>query len=226
MYRYHGNSDWKTWVLRSALLIFSPLLSFCSSCAHQPAEKQAVLNAEATPGKLRLDILQPGEPEFYWQYEIEPARGAVHLFSQQTFANYKEERLAEGHLRSGSFALCKDVKSGISPDGRYSASCQLKGNAEEFLIVDVKTGATIYKWDTASVIRGFAWSPNARSIAICNMSGRFGVSPLELLAFFGGHGVQHNAVYLDVVDMGSLSRTHYEIRRNVLDAWPRILDWN
>src|ERR1700761_4172835 len=95
MYRHDGSSDWKTWMMRSGLLISALLFGFCCSCAHPPAEKHAALHAAASPGTLRLDILHPGEPELYWQYEIEPARGIVHLSSQQTFANYKQEHLAE-----------------------------------------------------------------------------------------------------------------------------------
>src|ERR1700761_7627433 len=112
-----AKGDYMRWRLGSALLVVAGLFSSGCWSGLQPSEKQTVVSAGAAAGTLHLDIVQPGEPEYYWQYEIEPAKGSVRVTYAETFASYKVEQVAEEHLRSGSFAMCKDREPGVSPDG-------------------------------------------------------------------------------------------------------------
>jgi len=106
------------------------------------------------------------------------------------------------------------------------ARCMIskKGN-EQFLVVQDNTGATVSQWKRSRGIRGFAWAPNSRSIAVLNTANHIGLSPLELLSALSGHPVPHDTVFLDIVDVQTKKVAEYVVRKDVVSSFTRILKW-
>jgi hypothetical protein len=95
------------------------------------------------------------------------------------------------------------------------------------LEIDSVKGGKLNEWTPSERgIRGFAWSPNSRSVAILNVSSYIGKKPLELLAAFSGHPVPHDKVYLDFFDVQTGQVTEFTVRGNVVSSFTRILNWS
>ena len=125
---------------------------------------------------------------------------------------------------AGAITTCATNPQASSPNGQYVAACKDKGS-EEFYLADNNSAKVLYDWKSNKEIRGFAWAPNSNSVAIVCMTGRLGLSPLELLALVSGHPVPHDTIFLDVVDVRTGKVTEYVLRRNVISAFTRILNW-
>jgi|SRR5690348_7463053 len=198
----------KLW--RYTLLSLSILSAACSGCR----TTRPILSVDEAPGFITIDILEGGQPEHYWLYQLQPSAGDLHLIKQRTFPDYKHEDMSVAAARSA-----------ISPDGNYLA-CFVR-RTQEFDIKDAFSGETRFHWNIwRRDIQGFAWSPNSNSVAILTTTNWPGINPLEFLALFAGHPVAHNTIYLTIVDYKRGDQAEYLIRRNIVSAYTRILAWS
>lgn len=201
------------------------------ACSNSPAtatDPQTVLSADVAPGAILIDILQGGQPEHYWQYEIKPAAGSVRQVADKIFPDSAHEDIPHTFEQpAGAIEACAKTPEANSPDGLYSARCA-KLNSDEFFVNHAHTADTLYHWEPKEqrAIRGFAWAPNSSSVAILNLSEHYGKGPLESLSAASGHPVPHDTVLLDVLDVATGKVTEYVVRRNVLSAFTRILAWS
>jgi hypothetical protein len=194
-------------------------------------------NVEAS-GTITVDILQSGRPETYWHYEVQPLTGAIRQVSEQHFSDYQHESIPRQYaMPAGAISGCKDVPSSVSPDGIYSAACVEEHSRsgefsvvyrERFLVRNMKQGATFVNWQPEEHrgIRGFAWSPDSRSVVVLNTDEYYGKGPLEQLSAAAGHPVPHHRILLTFFNVDNGQRTEYEVRREVINAFTRILSWN
>lgn len=190
-----------------------------------------LLDSQTAPGAVTLDILEGGQPEHYWKYQVKPAGGSVHIIEEKTFPDYKHEDI-EYTLGVGSGAIhgCGRNPQAISPDGKYVAYCT--GEQWEFGVKDSASNTVVFRWlsgrnFSGRSIWGFAWAPNSKSVAVLNATGHRGVMPRDLLAFASGHPVSHDTIYLDFIDIAAGRRTEFLIRRDVVDPQiVRLLEWS
>lgn len=180
----------------------------------------------AAPGVVLVDVLRGGFPEHYWQYEIRPESGSVHSVREETFQDPSEEDLPTSYQKpAGAFGTCATNPRAVSPDGRYVAYCGDDG-PEQFYIVDSTSNKEIQEWKAGERgIRGFAWGPNSRWVAILNRSSHLGYGPLELLSALSGHTVPHDDIFLTFLDIDTGKVTEYVIRKDVISSFTRILKW-
>ena len=61
---------------------------------------QDILSGEVAPGVLLLDVLEGGQSERYWQYEVQPATGAVRLVKEELFQDLSNILRQIGFRRS------------------------------------------------------------------------------------------------------------------------------
>ena len=199
----------------------------CSNSRTDPV-RQTVLSADVAPGIVLIDVLQSGQPESYWQYEVRPSIGLVRKVKEESFQNYEHEDIPHVFLQpTGAIEACARKPESNSLDGEYLAYCTSSGS-DEFFVIDKRTGETLYNWKPKEWrrIRGFAWAPNSHSVAFLNVSSYFGKSPLELLSGLSGHPVPHDTVFLNVLDVRTAKMDEYLVRRDVTSSFTRILNWS
>lgn len=209
-------------------VVFALAVAACSNSPATATNPQTVLSADVAPGVILIDILQGGKPEHYWQYEIRPAAGSVRQVADKTFPDSAHEDIPQVFQQpAGAIEACAETPEANSPDGVYSARCT-KLNSDEFFVNNAQTTETLHDWKPKEWrgIRGFAWAPNSRSVAILNLSEYYGKGPLESLSAAAGHPIPHDTVLLDVLDVGTGKVTEYVVRRNVVYAFTRILAWS
>lgn len=204
-------------------------LNFLGCTRSQPAASPVVVGGDIAPGTLLVDVLEAGRPEHYWQYELQPVAGTVRVAREATFADYMHEDMPRSFQKpAGAIGSCAgNAKlTAISPDGTSSARCRTENYSDRLDITSVGAGWAGEWMPKERLIRGFAWAPNSRSIAILNVSSYFGKMPMELLAALSGHPVPHDTVFLDILDVRTGQVTEYTIRRNVVSSFTRILNWS
>jgi hypothetical protein len=205
------------------------LLGCSSSPSRQPVS-QTIVGADVAPGVILTDVLEGGQPRHYWQYEVRPATGSVRMVKEQEIQNIYTQHIPETfQWPTGAIEACAKKPEANSPDRKYVARCMTsKKETEEFLVVDDKSGVTVCHWkpQDSRGIRGFAWSPNSRSIAVLNTSNHVGKSPLELLSALSGHPVPHDTVFLDIMDVQTRRVVEYVVRKDVVSSFTRILKWS
>ena len=215
-------------LLGIVLIIAGEAISFWKSL---PLHVQQAMEIDSAPGIVLVDILEGGQPEHYWQSQVQPSSGTVRDVLTAEFRDYSEEKIPTSFQEPAGAGGCKDISvSASSPDGKFVAQCEsdYQWESDHLQIKDSTTSATLYSWktDERREIRGFAWSPNSNSIAVLNTSEYYGKSPVELLSALSGHPVPHNTVFLDVIDLQKRSATEYLIKQNVISAFCRILSWS
>lgn len=217
---------------RRLLLIVAPIalalpLIGCSSRRTEQPAHQAIMNGDVAPGIILVDILEPGHPEHYWQYEVQPTAGLVRRVQEKTFPDYAHEDLPHVFFQpAGAIGTCSsDTKAG-SPDGKYVAYCQ--GSESGLFVADEKGAETSCLWMPQEWrgIRGFGWAANSQSVAILNVSSYYGKSPLELLSSLSGHPVPHDTIFLNILDVRTGKTTEYLVRKDVPYSFTRILSWS
>jgi hypothetical protein len=211
-------------VVRGLLLVLGPLtIGAIASCGG--AQRGALpkpMKVDVAPGAVIVDILGAGRPEHYWQYQVQPSAGVVRTVLKTEFKDYTEETLPTAYQQPAGAGACTEHKSVPSPDGRFVAQCESDG-----LQINYRLTSTIaYTWKSGRDIRGIAWSPNSRSLAVLSTSERLGKAPIELLSALSGHPVPHNTVFLSFIDFEASSVTEYRIQEDVVSAFCRILDWS
>jgi hypothetical protein len=206
-----------------ATVLLSLVFIGCSVSRTQGVASGA-MSVDLAPGSIFVDVLEGGEPEHYWQYQVQPAAGASTMIREESFPTYKERNIPRTFSRPAGVVSCAQNPTADSPDGEYSAYCNGDGS-DEFYIAN-RAMQTVQKWTPFKEIRGFAWAPNSKSIAILTASGHIGIGPRELLSFLSGHPVSHNTVFLDLLDVRSGKITEFVVRRDVVSAFTRILGWS
>ena len=207
-----------------ALVMAVALLQLGCSQSEMPAQK--VIGGDVAPGVLSIDILEGGQPSRYWQYEVRPSTGVVRVLRDETFTDYKHEDVPRTFQQpAGTVETCSKSPRALSPDGTLLAYCS-RNSSDELYVIDQRSNATVCEWKSPKQIRGFAWSPNSGSLAILNAASHTGMKPLDLIALVSGHPVPHDTVFLDFLNIKTRAITEYVIRRNVMSAFTRILEWS
>jgi hypothetical protein len=223
----------------SVLLVFACLeTAGCSS--QQRSSPLPVVNGEVAPGRIVVDILEPRGREHYYVYEVRPSKGSLDLTSEETFQDYRHERISHEYQRpagaiGGDCMLKKPTAE--SPDGNFIAGCSVQVEPsgqfsrkyfQIFFISDRNSGKEVFHWklDEQRLIHGFAWSPNSQSVALLNSTEVYGNGPLERISAWAGHPVPHNTVYLHIIPISTMQPVEYRIRSDVLYAFTRILNWS
>jgi hypothetical protein len=173
-------------------------------------------------------VSESGQPEHYYQYEVQPATGSVRKVKEERFQDYKHEDIPHTFYEpTGAIEVCRNTPQASSPDGEYLAYCR-PGEADQFFLDDKKTGQNLYHGTLGDrrEIRGFGWAPNSRSVAFLNSSSRLGKTPMELFSALSGHPVPHDTVFLTVLNARTGQTTEYLIRRDIPSAFTRILNWS
>jgi hypothetical protein len=199
-------------------------LTGCSRSQKEQPTSQTPLAADVAPGTLSIDILG-ADPEHYWQYEVRPTIGLVRKVKEQ---NTDEDMPHVFSQPAGAIQSCGGSRPEVSSlDGKYLAYCT-GSRSEEFFVLDKKTNVMLYHWKPEEWrgIRGFVWAPNSHSVALLNISERYGKNPLEIFSALTGHPVPHDTIYLDVLDPRIGKVTGYIVRSNVVSAFTRILNWS
>jgi hypothetical protein len=216
----------------SALFIGVIELIGCSSSTER-TEHQAKLSADVAPGVILIDVLgigvsESGQPEHYYQYEVQPATGLVRKVKEERFQDYKHRNIPDTFYEAtGAIEGCRKEPQESSRDREYWAYCR-RGEADQFFVDDKKTAQSLYHGTLGDRrgIRGFGWAPNSRSVAVLNSSSRLGKTPMELLSALSGHPVPHDTVFLTILNVRTGQTTEYLIRNDVPSALTRILNWS
>lgn len=219
-------------IILSALFLVIVELVGCSPSTEWN-ERQDRLSGDVAPGVILIDIMgiglsKSGQPEYYYQYEVQPAIGSVRKVKEERFQDYKHENIPHTFYEpTGAIESCRNDPQSSSPDGQYVAHCRL-GEADQFFVDDKKTAQSLYHGTLGDRrgIRGFGWAPSSRSVAFLNSSTRLGKTPTELFSALSGHPVPHDTIFLTILNARTGQTTEYLIRRDVPSASTRILNWS
>jgi hypothetical protein len=180
----------------------------------------------AVQGTITVDILAAGR---YWRYTLRPVDGTVTRTSEQQFSTKRNSTIPPGYLKpTGAILSCTDKPEAMSPDGSFVATCEGSLNSPKaFVITNRSTKKELLRWAPSEYrdIRGFAWAPDSKSVAVLNESENYGKNPLEILSGLSGHPVPHNNVFVELFVTDGWKHTEYVIRKDVTNASIRILDW-
>jgi hypothetical protein len=204
----------------------------CSGSTER-TEHQAKLSDDVAPGVILIEVLgigvsESGQPEHYYQYEVQPAAGLVRKVKEERFQDNKHEGISPTFYEpTGAIEGCRNDPQASSLDGEYLAYCR-QGEADQFFVDDKKTAQSLYHGTLGDRrgIRGFGWAPNSRSVAFLNSSSRLGKTPMELFSALSGHPVPHDTVFLTILNVRTGQTTEYSIRKDVPSAFIRILNWS
>jgi hypothetical protein len=219
------------------------LLSSSSFLAAQQIRK-VVVNAGA-PGTILVEVAgNSSSKRRYSEFEIHPALGQVRL-AKEELANFDSgSPFPASESPAESFDDCRSSPEAASPDKRLLARCTVlpMPKSAEFgrpnlVVMNEGTSTTLYHWTSKTGhtsagfkeerdIKGFAWAPNSRAIAVLNGSEHYRKDPLGVLAGLSGHPIPHTAVYLDIVDVQTGNVTEYLLRKDVSYSSVRILSWS
>jgi len=199
----------------------------------EPTEQQAVLGPGVAPGLILIDVLgigvsESGQPEHYYQYEVQPTIGLVRKVKEGRFQDYKHEDIPHTFYElTGAIEGCRKDPQVSSLNGEYLAYCR-QGEGDQFFVDDKKTAKSLYHgtFGERREIRGFGWAPNSRSVAFLNSSSRLGKTPMELFSALSGHPVSHDTIFLTILNAQTGQTTEYLIRRDVPSSFTRILNWS
>jgi len=181
------------------------------------------------PGAIELDVLEPARSnERYWQYRVIPRDGTVVLTRSTAFSSPKDEQLPHRETPAGAIWGCENPRDLLSPAQSFIARCDRVQDFDQITILEIGTRRPLFVWGGGlkRAIAGFAWAPNSASLAVLNITNRWGTGPIELLLMFSGHPVHHNNVFLNVIDAQSGVAVEYAVLHDVIGALPRLLSWS
>ena len=93
-------------------------------------EHQGKISADIAPGVILVDVLgigvsESGQPERYYQYEVEPATGLVRKVKEERFLDYKHAAIPHTFYEpTGAIVGCRNDPQASSLDGEYLAYCR------------------------------------------------------------------------------------------------------
>jgi hypothetical protein len=206
---------------------FSVVLVFLQAgCAQVQLASPKALGGDVAPGVIVIDILGGGQPMHYWQYLVQPSAAVVRIAVENVVSDPRHPDMPRAFQQpAGSFDSCGRSPRAASPDRALVAFCS-KEASFTLHVIDGRSGTTVCEWKSDNQIRGFAWAPNSNSLAILNSSSRQGRKPLELFALVSGHPVNHDNIFLDLLDVKTSVSTKYLIRPDVISSFTRILEWS
>jgi hypothetical protein len=236
---YCNNLDMSTFafIRRNGILatLFLVLIFESIGCSGSTewTDHQGKISADIAPGIILIDVMgigvsESGQPQHYYQYEVEPASGLVRKVKEERFQDYNHEAIPHTFYEpTGAVESCRNDPQASSINGEYLAYCR-RGEADQYFVDDKKTARSLYHGALGGKreIRGFGWAPNSRSVAFLNSSSRLGKTPMELLSALSGHPVPHDTIFLAIVDARTGTQTEYLIRKDVPSAFTRMLNWS
>jgi hypothetical protein len=127
------------------------------------SEYQGKISADIAPGVILIDILgigvsESGQPEHYYQYEVEPATGLVRKVKEERSQDYQHDAIPQAfHEPIGVIEGCRNDPQASSLDGEYIAYCR-SGEADQYFVDDKKTARGLYHGTLGGKreIRGFS----------------------------------------------------------------------
>jgi hypothetical protein len=206
-----------------AAILLNSMMGYSSN--DETVKHQSLVSVQGT---ITVDILAASSPRRYWQYALHPVDGTVTRICEQAFAAKQDSAIPPGYLKpAGAIVSCTDKPEATSPDGSVVASCEGSLNRRAFVVTDRYTKKELLRWAPTEYrdIRGFAWAPDSKSVAVLNENEYYGKNPLELLSGLSGHPVPHNTVFVELFITDGWKHTEYVIRKDVINAFIRILDW-
>jgi hypothetical protein len=123
-------------------------LTSCSSSAKW-TEHQTQVSTDIAPGVILIDVLgigvsESGQPEHYYQYEVQPATGLVREIKEERFKDYKHEDIPHTYYEpTGAIDGCRKDPQASSPDGEYLAYCR-GGETDEYFVDAKKTARSLF----------------------------------------------------------------------------------
>src|ERR1700730_1480560 len=155
-----------------ATLFFCPVIEVtgCSGSTEW-SEHQGKISADIAPGVILIDVMgigvsESGQPEHYYQYEVEPATGLVRKVKEERLQDYNHEAIPHTFYEpTGAVESCRNDPQASSINGEYLAYCR-RGEADQYFVDDKKTARSLYHGALGGKreIRGFGWAPNSRSV--------------------------------------------------------------
>jgi hypothetical protein len=205
-------------------VLICAIIAALVACSGNERRAPVATGVGVAPGSVLIDILQGGQPERYWQYEVTPETATVRAVREETFRDQGHEDIPTDYQQPAGAIRCDGAMQVASPDGKLRAFCS-DGNNHHLSVADL-SGQVVCTWNPGSRrIRGFAWAPNSNSVAILNVSQRWGMGPMELLSAIAEHPVPHDTIFLDFLDVKTGKVTEFLVRANVVSSFTRILKW-
>ena len=88
---------------------------------------------------------ESGQPERYYQYEVEPATGLVRKVKEERSLDYKHAAIPHTFYEpTGAIVGCRNDPQASSLDGEYLAYCR-GGEADQYFVDDKKTAQSLYR---------------------------------------------------------------------------------
>ena len=159
-------------------------------------------------------------------YSINPSVGTIKLTSEvhiELGSSVSSEPLPAG----AHISRCPDgTDSSISsPDGRFAASCVREQGISSVIVTDVLAKTPVKNILIANFfnVRGIAWSPDSRAVAVLEESERKGYGPLELASALSGHPVPYSSIGFVAASISENEGTGLPyIAREFRSAWSYI----
>lgn len=147
-------------------------------------------------GRITLIIAEPhkfGEGDTDRTYQYDLGAGRLELMQVKDSA---DEKVEIQHFATGGVS-CYNSPHLQSPDGKLVAYCEgpfpglPRGTQSDSIVVEDTNGKPVLKHPVDSSLRlvGYAWAPDARSLAVAESSSRTSLNPLDLLWAVAGHPI-------------------------------------
>ena len=192
-------------------------------------KRQLAITTGSSPGRITVDVLEQGRPEYYRVYEITPEKGEVNLTTKKIFASYESEEIPHAfYENTGAVQNCGTAQQSISPDGILLARCSSDSSGEFIIVTRANSGDVLFKSPARMNrrIRGFGWSPNSMSVAVLKRETTFRSGPIEYFLALAGHRTPFDNVFIEVSDLRTFQTADYLIATHVPYSFARILSWS
>ena len=224
---------------RTAAWAASIALAACLECPATSAQDTQAQESAAR-GVIVVGIVSNGaRTDHHWEYQVTPLTGSILMVKDRTiphrsagpppYAEPSALRLAE----AGDIQTCLRCPAVTSSDGRCVARCHDLQKPDHspgddvVVVTSAESSTVLSRWNhKGRMIRGLAWSPDSKSVAVLNESEHYSKSPVGVISGLAGHPIPHSSVFLDIVDVRTGSVAEYLLRADVVYAYPRILSWN
>jgi hypothetical protein len=216
--------------------------SLAAICVCAPARQAGQGHPSGQPDKaivsahssILIDITgKSPDGDRIWKYRLELPSGTVRMVREEALKTDKGHRLSDPSIKpAGSVQGCTGKPKAYSPDGVHFAACTISGKTDHspggdlLSIAGTKTKSPLHQWALKGrSIRGFAWSPDSRLLAILNETESDNHSPAGILFGLAGHPIPQNQVFLDLIDAQTGSVSEYSLRKDIPYAYPWIVGW-
>jgi hypothetical protein len=159
-------------------------------------------------------------------YSINPSAGSITLTRKADIE--LGSRVSSEPLPAGAhISRCPDGtdSSVSSPNNRFAASCVREQGKSSVIVTDVLAKTLVKNILIANFfnVRGIAWSPDSRAVAVLEDSERKGYGPFELASALSGHPVPYSSIGFAAVSISENEGTGLPyIAREFRSAWSYI----